>query len=147
MNNSIKIFLVLVSIIHLSSCCANVTKEKTNGLNSGKILKSPTAIAENKSIITARVEEIHLNENGSFIIKAFISKVEGDPSYPNLAMEGETYDLTPNFRLDDDKKIISDSEKNKNLSLLSKQKAGYEFKAVIFFENLDGWFIQEVIKD
>lgn len=145
MNNAIKIFLVVISITLLSSCCADVSKEKVNVSNSGNIMKNPTSIAVNKSIVTARVEEILTNEYGNFIIKAFIIKVEEDPSYPNIAMEGKTYNLIPNFQLDNDKKIISDSEKNKNLSLLSKQKIGYEFKAVIYFENLNGWFIQEVI--
>lgn len=60
-------------------------------------------------------------------------------------MEGKTYNLIPNFQLDDDKKIIPNSERNKNLQLLAKRKTGYEFKAIIFFESLNGWFIQEVI--
>ncbi|MCK7516810.1 MAG: hypothetical protein MZV64_03360 [Ignavibacteriales bacterium] len=74
-------------------------------------------------------------------LKLLIINVEEDPSYPNLAIAGKTYNLIPNFQLDDNKKIISDSEKNKSLSFLSKQKTGYEFKAIIFFENLNGWFI------
>lgn len=147
MNNSIKIFLVLITITFFSSCCTDVSKEKVNISNSGNVLKNPTTLAINKSIIAAKVEEIFSNENGSFIVKALLINVEEDPAYPNLAMKGSTYNLIPNFQLDENKKIISDSEKNKDLFSLAKQKAGYEFKAIIFFENLNGWFIQEVISN
>jgi len=145
MNKSIKIFFVLVLTTLFFSCCADVSKEKVNASNSGNALKNPTSLAINKSIVDAKVEEILSNENESFIVKVLITNVEEDPAYPNLAMKGSTYNLIPNFQLDEDKKIISDSEKNKNLFSLAKQKAGYEFKAVIFFENLNGWFIQEII--
>ena len=147
MNNSIKIFFLIGSLTLLSSCCADVSKETVSVSNSGTILKNPTSLAINKSIVNAKVEEILSNGNGNFVVKVQIINVEEDPSYPNLAMKGKSYNLIPNFQLDDNKKIISDSEKNKNLSFLSKQKAGYEFKAIIFFENLNGWFIQEVIKN
>lgn len=147
MNNSIKIFLVVVSITLLSSCCADVSKDKVNLSIPGNTLKNPTSIAINKSIIVAKVEEILSNENGSFVVKALITSVEEDPGYPNLAMKGKSYNLIPNFLLDDDKKIISNSEKNNDLFSLAKQKTGYEFKAIIFFENLNGWFIQEVMSN
>jgi hypothetical protein len=147
MNNSIKIFFLLCSVTYFSSCCADVTKEKYDVSNSGNTLKNPTSIAMNKSIVTARVDEILSNEKGNFSVRASIVKVEEDHSYPNLAMAGKSYNLIPNFKLDDNKKIISDSEVNKNLSSLSKRKPGYEFKAVIFFENLNGWFIQEIISN
>jgi hypothetical protein len=147
MNNSIKIFFLLCSITYLSSCCADVTKEESNVSNSENNLKNPTSIAMNKSIVTARVDEILSDEKGNFTVRASIIKVEEDPSYPSLAMAGKSYNLIPNFRLDDNKKVITDSEINRNLSSLSKQKPGYEFKAVIFFENLNGWFIQEIISN
>jgi hypothetical protein len=147
MNNLIKIFILLFSVTYLSSCCADVTTEKYNVSNSGNNLKNPTSIAVNKSIVTARVDEILSDENGNFTVRASIVKVEEDPSYPSLAMAGKSYNLIPNFQLDDNKKIISNSETNKNLSSLSKRKPGYEFKAVIFFENLNGWFIQEIISN
>lgn len=145
MNNSIKILLFTILATIVSSCCADVSTEKIDNSNSGKILKNPASIAINKSTVTARVEEIFTNENGNFIVKATITKVEEDPSYPNLALEGKTYNLIPNFQLDNDKKISSTSEKNINLILLSEKKAGYEFKAEIFFESLNGWFIQKVL--
>ena len=113
MKNSIKIFLALVSITLFSSCCADVSKEKVNVSNSGNVLKNPTSLAINKSIVAARVEEILSSENGSFVVKALIINVEEDHYYPNLAVAGTTYTLIPSYQLDDNKKIISDSEKNK----------------------------------
>lgn len=145
MNKSIKIFFLFFSVTLFSSCCHDVTKEKSDISTSGNLIKNPTSIALNKSIVTARVEQILSNEKEDFVVKVLITKVEEDPSYPNLAMEGKTYNLIPNFQLDDDKKIIPNSERNKNLQLLAKRKTGYEFKAIIFFESLNGWFIQEVI--
>lgn len=145
MKNIIKNLSVIIGIFLFSSCCSKVFNEKVDISNSKEVLKNPASLAINKSIVAARVEEILLSGDGNFVVKAYIIKVEEDSSYPNLAIEGKTYDLIPNFQLDDSKKIISDSERNKKLSFLSEQKIGYEFKAIIFFENLNGWFIQEVI--
>lgn len=145
MKNSIKIFFSILLIILFSFCRTNVTKEQTHISSNGNIHQNPTSVAINKSIESAKIEEIIKNENGDVVIKAFILKVDEDPSYPSLAIAGTTYNLTPSFQLDEGKKIIRDSDKNKNLLLLTSQKPGYEFQAEIFFENLNGWFIQEVI--
>ena len=147
MNNSIKIFFLAGTALLLSSCCSNVSQDKTNLPNSERVLKNPTSISINKSIVTARVLEILSSENEkeNFAVKASIIKVEEDSAYPNMAVEGEVYILVPNYQLDEEKKIMLDSEKNKKLSSLGKQKPGTEFKAVIFFENPRGWFIQQVL--
>lgn len=143
MNTPIKIFFVFSALL-FSACCTNVSKEKPELSNTGNPLKSPTSIAINKSIVNARIEEIFTSTNGNFIIKALIIEVQEDPSYPSIALTGQTYNLIPNFQLDENK-IKTDSEKNKKLNMLLNHSAGYEFKAVIFFENQIGWFIQEVL--
>lgn len=145
MNGSLKIFFLIFSLTFISSCCTDVSKDKSNVSTSGNVLKNPASIAINKSVVTAKVEEITIDEKGSFKVKALITKVEEDPAYTSMAIEGKTYELIPNFQLDDEKRIMPDSEKNKKLSSLSKQEPGTDFKAVIFFENLNGWFIQEVL--
>jgi hypothetical protein len=145
MNSSIKVFFLIGLSILFSSCCNDISKDKSNASTSGNMLKGPAKVTINKSIVTATIEEILLDGKGSFKVKALITKVEEDPAYTNMAMEGETYVLVPNFQLDDEKRIMPDSEKNKKLSSLSKQEPGTDFKAVIFFENLNGWFIQEVL--
>ena len=134
MKNSIKIFLLIGSLTLLSSCCADVSKETVNSSNSSTILKIPTSLAINKSIVAARVEEILSSENGSFVVKALIINVEDNPSYPSLAMNGKSYNLIPIFQLDDNKKIISDSEKNKSLNFLSNKKPVTNSKQSFFLK-------------
>lgn len=146
MKNSIKIFFSILPVILFSSCCTNVSKEQTSISNNGNVRPNPTSVVINKSIVNAKIEEIIKNENGDVVIKVLILYVEEDPAYPNLAIAGTTYNLAPNFQLDDEKKVIRDSDKNKNLLSLADQKPGYEFKAEIFFQNLNGWFIQDIIK-
>lgn len=143
MNTPIKIFFVFSAFL-FSACCTNVSKEKPELSNTGNPLKSPASIAINKSIVNARIEEIFTGTNGNFIIKALITEVQEDPSYPSIALAGQTYNLIPNFQLDENK-IKTDSEKNKKLNMLLNHSSGDEFKAVIFFENQIGWFIQEVL--
>ncbi len=145
MNNSIKIFFLISSLTLLSSCCSNLSKDKSESLTSESMLKNPASVAINKSIVHATIKEILFDGKENFKIKALITNVEEDPAYSNMAVVDEIYDLIPNFQLDDDKKIIADSERNEKMKLLSKQKPGTEFKAVIFFENPRGWFVQEVL--
>lgn len=147
MNVKIKIFFVTVLSIFLSSCCHDVSKENMKDSESSKITKNPASLTINKSIVTARIEGVEFSDDGSFAIKAYIINVEEDPSYPGMAITGKTYSLIPNFRLDEEKNIITESEINKNLNLLSKKSIGTEFEASIFFDKSNGWFIQEVIKN
>lgn len=147
MNIKIKIFFITVLGILYSSCCRNVSNENIKDSESNKIVKNPASLTINKSIVTAKIEGIDLSNDQSFAIKAYIIEVEEDPSYPSMAIAGKTYNLTPNFQLDEEKNIISDSERNKDLKLLSKKNVGTEFKASIFFDNANGWFIQEIIKN
>jgi hypothetical protein len=146
-NTSIKNLFFIGLLAFLSSCCANVSEEKSDVSNSGTVLRSPTSIAINRSVVAAKVEEVFNSENGSYIVKALVTHVDEDPSYQSLAMPGRTYNLIPNFQLDENKKVIADSEKNKSLISISKLKEGDEFKAVIFFDNMNGWFIQNVISN
>lgn len=145
MINIFKTFFLLLSIFLFSSCCTNVSKEKTAQLNSKDLVKNPTTVAVNKSIVTAKLLEISHAGSDSFVIKALLTKVEEDPSYPSMAIIGEVYEFRPNFNLDDNKNIILDSEKNAKLKSLSKMKKGDEFKAEVFFEGVTGWFIQDLV--
>lgn len=147
MNNPIKIFLLIISVTLFSACCTNVSKENPNLSNDGKKLTTPTQLAINKSAVTAAVQEVLSDAAGNFIVKALIVKVDDNPSYPSLAMEGKTYHLIPNFQLDESKNINPNSDVNKNLMKLASKKPGDSFSAIIFYENLSGWFIQEVISN
>ncbi len=145
MKNIIKLLAIFPSIVLFSSCCADVQKEQLNSTSNSKTLNNPASITINQSTVTARIEDVMISTNGGFVIKAFVSKVEENPAYQSIALPGRTYNLIPNFTLDESKKIIENDERNVKLMLLAKAKPGDEFKAVISFENYNGWFIQEVI--
>lgn len=145
MKNIIKLLAILPLVFLLSSCCADVQKEQLNNTSNSKMPNNPASIAINQSTVTALIEDVMLSSSGGFIVKAFISKVEENPAYQSIALAGSTYNLIPNFTLDESKKIIENDERNRKLMLLAKGKPGDEFKAVISFENYNGWFIQEVI--
>jgi hypothetical protein len=139
MNHSIILFtaLSIFSIISCSSSEQNTEKETP--------LKSNQQIQFNQSRVLAEVEDIYVNGAYNFIIKAKVLDVEEDPAYPSMAVKGNVYSLIPNFQLDENKNVIGHSDKNINLSGLSELQKGEKFKAIIFFEYLKGWYIQEVL--
>ena len=146
-NNLVKILFFLTAALCYSACCTNMTKENSNVLMKGNKIPNPTNVGINKSFVSAIVENIYSNDDGTLMVKALITKVEDNPSYPSLAMQGSEYDLIPNFQVDENKTLATDSDKNQKLQLLLKQSKGYEFKAVIFFENPNRWFIEDIINN
>lgn len=147
MKNIIKHLVIIPFVFLFSSCCADAQKEQLNNNSNSKILNNPASIAINQSLVTARTEEVLTNSAGGFLVKAFITTVEENPSYQSIATAGKSYYLIPNFTLDESKKVIVNDERNKRLLSLSKSKSGESFKAIISFENLNGWFIQDVISE
>lgn len=147
MKNIIKLLAILPFVFLYSSCCADIQKEQLNNTSNSKTLTNPASIAINQSLVTARIEEVMTNSAGGFVIKAFITTVEENPSYQSIAVAGKSYHLIPNFTLDESKKVIENDERNRRLLSLSKSKPGEKFKAIISFDNLNGWFVQEVISE
>jgi hypothetical protein len=139
------VFIIITfSLFVFSSCCPKCSEEtsikkvvnknqQTNGMQ----------IQVNQSKVTAKVEEIYKSDNDDFIVRAKIEKIEDDPAYPSIAVVGNTYNLIPGFQLDDNGKII-DSDKNKNISSITKLHEGDSFKAVITFQLNQGWYINEI---
>lgn len=147
MKHLFKVIFVLSSLLLFHSCCADVSKEKIDTSYNKRINNSPAFVAINQSNVKAKIEEILLSPEGNFAIKAFITEVNENPAYPSLALAGNSYLLIPNFVLGEDKTIEPNEEKNIKLIQLSKRKHGDTFEAIISYENLKGWFIQEVISD
>lgn len=137
---------MLLSLL-FTSCCTNVNKEKQDISNNKRIINNPAVVAINQSKIKAKVEEVLQNTDSSFVLKAFVSEVEENSAYPSLAVVGSTYILVPNFVLGEDKTIVRNEGKNRRLLQLTAKKPGDNFEAIISYENLKGWFIQEVISD
>jgi hypothetical protein len=104
---------------------------------------NPTSIVQNLSIVTARVDEILFKDETDYQIRATVLSVEQNDDRPSIAVAGNDYLLTPNFRYDDDKLMGSDI--NKSLKKLSRLSKGKEFKAEISLENEKGWFVQKVL--
>ncbi len=144
----ISVLLLFISTFIFTSCgTSNVTKEKTiqSKLDSVKVIsRAPAAIQVNQSTVTAIVTSTNIKSPEDFQIKANILKVENTPAFHSMAIVGADYNLTPNFQLDDNKQIMS-SPKNEGLLSLTKLKAGDSFKAVIFYTQFKGWFIDRVI--
>ncbi len=147
--NTFKIFLPVL-ILFISSCCSDVTKNKTDDkqivINKTQP-KTPTTIKQNQSIVTARVEEINFTEDDSYSIHAKIIEIKVNNAYESIAVKGSSYKLIPNFSLNENKKIDFDNyeEKNSNLLKLKKLKPGDEFNAIIFMGSDNNWYIQKVI--
>lgn len=146
-NNLVKILFFLTAAVSYSACCTNLTKENSNVPVKVNKSSNPSSIGINKSFVSAIVENVYSKDDGTLMVKALITKVEDNPSYPSIAMQGSEYDLIPNFQVDEKKALAADSDKNQKLQLLLKQSKGYEFKAVIFFESPNGWFIEEIINN
>lgn len=136
--------LVFISlqIISCSNCkdTANNDEQEKN-----KLVKPPTAIVQNLSIVTARVEEVIYKSETEYQIKATVLVVEESDSHTSIATPGQEYLLTPNFRYDNE--VLMNSDVNDSLKKISKLSKGQEFKAEISLENGKGWFIQKVLVD
>jgi hypothetical protein len=139
------LFLILpLSILISCSNCKHtnqsVGQEKINNET------NPTAIVQNISIITARVDDVLYKDETDYQLKVTVLVVEETSNNRvSIATPGQEYLLTPNFRYDGDK--IMDSVINDELKTLSKISKGKEFKAEISLENQKGWFIQKVLSN
>lgn len=134
--------LSIISMLIIScSNCKDSTK--TNQKDTVQTQITPTSIVQNVSIVTAKVDEVFFKSETDYQIKVTVSAVEQNDDRPSIALPGNDYLLTPNFRYDNDQ--LMDSDINESLKNLSKLSKGKEFKAEISLENEKGWFIQKVI--
>ncbi len=134
-------FLMLLLLVH--GCCnSKPTTEKTG---QDKIINhsGPTSIVQNLSIVTARVDEVLFKDETDYQLRVTVLAVKDSNSLNSIAVAGNTYLLTPNFRYDNDKLMNNDI--NEALKKLGKLSQGDEFKAEISLENNKGWFIQKVL--
>lgn len=137
--------IFLFSVPFLISCgSCNHTSE--NKLESNiNMQNNPTAIVQNISVVTARIDAIEFTSETDYKIKATVLTVEEKSDKPSIAVPGNEYVLQPNFRYDDGKLLENDV--NSVLKSLSKLEKGKTFKAEISLENQKGWFIQNVLAD
>lgn len=137
--HALLLFILSSLIIGCSNCKTTSEKVGQDSTN----LTTPTSIVQNLSTVTARIDEVIFKSETDYQLKVTVLVVEQNDSYNNIAVPGNEYLLTPNFRYDNDKLMSSEvNESLKNLGNLSK---GKEFKAEISLENNNGWFIQKVL--
>lgn len=134
-------FALMLPLLISCSNCKETTK--TAGLDNNQNQSPPTSIAQNLSLVTARVNEVLFKSETDYQIKVTVLVVEQNDDRPSIATPGNDYLFTPNFRFDNDK--LMESDINESLKKLSKVSKGKEFKAEISLENDKSWFIQRVI--
>jgi len=139
----VHVSILLILLTFLYSCCNTKPTNGLMGQEQNKIQNIPTSIAQNLSIVTARVDEVLFKEETDYQLKVTVLVVEGTTAYPSIAVPNNNYLLTPNFRYDNDK--LMNSDVNESLKKLGKLSKGKEFKAEISLENQKGWFIQKVL--
>ncbi|MCL5029846.1 MAG: hypothetical protein M1480_12610 [Bacteroidetes bacterium] len=144
-----ELLLAALILIVFSSCSYDVSKDqreaKTENVQIKTQTKYPARIQENQSTVLAEIEGVYGRSKEDFFIKARIIKVDENQAYSSMAIPGASYILVPSFQLDDKQKIMT-SEKNKSLFGLAKLRAGDTFKAIIFFEQFKGWYIDKVLE-
>jgi hypothetical protein len=133
--------LLLFILPSLLIGCGSCKTSETGGQNNTNL--TPTSIVQNLSIVTARIDDVIFKSETDYQLKVTVLVVEQNDSYNNIAVPGNEYLLTPNFRYDNDKLMIN--EVNESLKNLGKLSKGKEFKAEISLENKNGWFIQKVL--
>ncbi len=142
----IALFIALFAISFFScepQTSKEAAKEQNRNTNTNAQAKYPAHIAENQSIVTAEVEGVYVKDETDFFIKARILNIENDPAYLSLAIKGAGYILVPSFQMHNDK--VKDSSVNKGLESLTKLKVGDTFKAIIFYRQYYGWYIEKVL--
>ena len=141
-----KNFYVLLSFILLPlliGCCNCKPTNENIGVDKNINQSGPASIVQNISIVTARVDEVLFKDETDYQLRVTVLVVEEKNSYASIAVPGNEYLLTPNFRYDNENLMKSDV--NDSLKKLGKISKGKEFKAEISLENQKGWFIQKVL--
>lgn len=140
--------IISVFVISFFSCGPRVSKETSNERNPKVEMNSqskyPAHIAENQSTVTAEVEGVYVRDKTDFFIKARILDIENNPAYLSFALKGASYILVPAFQLDNNKNV-KNSAVNRGLENLTKLTVGETFKAIIYYQQFYGWYIEKVL--
>lgn len=132
---------IILFIIPLLTSCSNCKVTKDEETIQDK--NNPTTVVQNLSIVNAQVLEIFFKSETDYQIKVKVTEVENTERYPSMAVSGNEYLLTPNFRYDNESLIENDI--NDSFKKLSKLSGDKMFKAEISFEYQKGWYIQKVL--
>jgi hypothetical protein len=140
MKYNIAVILLIPFVISCSNCKTSVNNQVDSETSNHN---NPTSIVQNSSIVTAIVNKVIYKSETEYQIIATVTEVEENNDKPVIAVKGNTYTLSPNFRYNGNELLESDV--NNSLKSLGKILQGKKFKAEILLDNKNGWLIQNVI--
>jgi len=143
MHKNIYPVIIILSFV-FTSCCKEAS-DKISENDPQKPVLIGQDIQVNKSLVQLKITGVFSNTDGSYILRARVIDIKENDAYPNLAVIGEEYTITPAFELNERKEMVKNSERNKRLLSIPKQTE--VFKAEIYFEKVKGWFIRDIISE
>lgn len=105
---------------------------------------SGTTIQANKTVAIIQILKLSVTSETEWTARVVVTRLFEDDAYPSIAVLNGQYEVKPNFRLDEEKKIMS-NEENDGLTAFSKKKDGDMVRVEMFLSD-NGWFINKVIK-
>ncbi len=105
---------------------------------------SGTTIQANKTVAIIQILKLSVTSETEWTARVVVTRLFEDDAYPSVAVLNGQYEVKPNFRLDEEKKIMS-NEENDGLTAFSKKKDGDMVRVEMFLSD-NGWFINKVIK-
>lgn len=144
------VFFTILSLSLLLAACSSNSQEQTGKETNTETADTnggnqPQTIQENRSIISAEVLSVDVDEMGDFTITAKVLTVESDGSLPSMAVVDETYELIPNYVVDEDDNRI-DNDRNRELAALKDLSPGDTIKASVFLALPNNWFIYQPLQ-
>ncbi len=134
------ILLALLLTAGFSGCGNSDSGTQGQGSNNN----SGTTIQANKTIAIVQILKLTVTNETEWTARVAVTRLFEDDAYPSIAVLNGQYEVQPNFRLDDEKKIMS-NEENDGLIAFSKKKDGDLVRVEMFLSD-NGWFINKVIK-
>lgn len=133
----------LLSILLLTGFwgCGN-SDSGTGGQGSNN--NSGTTIQANKTVAIIQILKLSVTSETEWTARVAVTRLFEDDAYPSIAVLNGQYEVKPNFRLDEEKKIMS-NEENDGLLAFAKKKDGDLVRVEMFLSD-NGWFISKVIK-
>ena len=105
---------------------------------------SGTTIQTNKTVAIVQIHKLSVVSETEWTARVVVTRLFQDDAYPSIAVLNGQYEVKPNFKLDEEKKITS-NEDNDALMAFAKKKEG-DLVRVEMFLSENGWFINKVIK-
>lgn len=134
--------ILLFSLLLAGSWGCRNSNQDSQG--QGNNNNSGTTIQTNKTVAIVQILKLSVESETEWSARIVVTRLFQDDAYPSIAVLNGQYEVKPNFRLDEEKKITS-NEDNDALAAFAKKKEG-DLVRVEMFLSENGWFINKVIK-